>query len=378
MPIEKNISLRPFNSFHIEANSSTFVPIKSIEDLQDVFFTHTKEPVLILGGGSNILLVSKEIERVLKIDIRGIEEVKEETSHIYVNAGAGENWNDFVQYTLSRDWGGLENLSLIPGNVGAAPIQNIGAYGVELKDVFFELEAYDQEDKKVYAFGVNDCKFGYRDSIFKSERKGRYIILNVTFRLNKTPVLKTSYGAIREELKKMNVKSPTIRDISNAVIAIRRSKLPDPKDIGNAGSFFKNPIVDQEQFLSLSKKYTDLPAYPHEDQLVKLAAGWLIEQSGWKGYRKGDAGVHENQALVLVNYGKASGSEILELSEKITISVLKKFGVKLEREVNILIVRLFFKKKKNNTKNCRCLTDPKDKLYQFLCNVRNLYWLNLA
>jgi UDP-N-acetylmuramate dehydrogenase len=336
MAIEKNISLRPFNSFHIEANSSTFVPIKSIEDLQDVFFTHTKEPVLILGGGSNILLVSKEIERVLKIDIRGIEEVKEETSHIYVNAGAGENWNDFVQYTLSRDWGGLENLSLIPGNVGAAPIQNIGAYGVELKDVFFELEAYDQEDKKVYAFGVNDCKFGYRDSIFKSERKGRYIILNVTFRLNKTPVLKTSYGAIREELKKMNVKSPTIRDISNAVIAIRRSKLPDPKDIGNAGSFFKNPIVDQEQFLSLSKKYTDLPAYPHEDQLVKLAAGWLIEQSGWKGYRKGDAGVHENQALVLVNYGKASGSEILELSEKITISVLKKFGVKLEREVNIV------------------------------------------
>jgi len=299
------------------------------------FFTHTKEPVLILGGGSNILLVSKEIERVLKIDIRGIEEVKEETSHIYVNAGAGENWNDFVQYTLSRNWGGLENLSLIPGQVGAAPIQNIGAYGVELKDVFFELEAYDREDRKVYAFGVNDCKFGYRDSIFKSERKGRYIILNVTFRLNKTPVLKTSYGAIREELKKMNVKSPSIRDISNAVIAIRRSKLPDPKDIGNAGSFFKNPIVNQEQFLSLSKKYADLPAYPHEDQLVKLAAGWLIEQSGWKGYRKGDAGVHENQALVLVNYGNATGSEILDLSKRITESVLKKFGVALEREVNI-------------------------------------------
>ena len=335
MPIEKNISLRPFNSFHIEANSSIFVSVKSVEDLQDVFFTHTKEPVLVLGGGSNILLVNKEIERVLKIDIRGIEEVKEETSHIYVNAGAGENWNDFVHYTLSRNWGGLENLSLIPGQVGAAPIQNIGAYGVELKDVFFELEAYDREDRKVHAFGVNDCKFGYRDSIFKSERKGRYIILNVTFRLNKTPVLKTSYGAIREELKKMNVKSPTIRDISNAVIAIRRSKLPDPKDIGNAGSFFKNPIVDQEKFLSLSKKYADLPAYPHEDQLVKLAAGWLIEQSGWKGYRKGDAGVHENQALVLVNYGNATGSEILDLSKRITESVLKKFGVALEREVNI-------------------------------------------
>jgi UDP-N-acetylmuramate dehydrogenase len=335
MPIEKNISLRPFNSFHLEANSSTFISVKSVEELQDIFYTQTKEPVLILGGGSNILLVNKEIERVLKIDIGGIEEVKEETSHIYVQAGAGENWSDFVQYTLSRNWGGLENLSLIPGQVGAAPIQNIGAYGVELKDVFFELEAYDREEKKVYAFGVNDCKFGYRDSIFKSERKGRYIILNVTFRLNKSPVLKTSYGAIREELKKMNVKSPTIQDISNAVIAIRRSKLPDPAIIGNAGSFFKNPIVDQEQFLTLSKKYADMPAYPHEDQFVKLAAGWLIEQCGWKGYRKGDAGVHENQALVLVNYGNASGQEILNLSERIQKSVHEKFGVLLEREVNI-------------------------------------------
>jgi UDP-N-acetylmuramate dehydrogenase len=335
MPIEKNISLRPFNSFHFDVYASTFISVNSVEQLQETLNTKSKVPILVLGGGSNILLISKEIERVLKIDIKGIEEVKEETSHIYVKAGAGENWSDFVQHTLSRNWGGLENLSLIPGNVGAAPIQNIGAYGVELKDIFFELEAYDREDGKIYAFGVNDCKFGYRDSIFKSERKGRYIILNVTFRLNKSPVLKTSYGAIREELKKMNVKSPAIQDISNAVIAIRRSKLPDPAIIGNAGSFFKNPIVGQEKFLTLSKKYADLPAYPHEDQSVKLAAGWLIEQSGWKGYRKGDAGVHENQALVLVNYGNATGSEILELSDRIQKSVYKKFGILLEREVNI-------------------------------------------
>jgi UDP-N-acetylmuramate dehydrogenase len=336
MPIQKNISLRPYNSFHFEVNASIFISVKSVEELQEILFAGVNDPLLILGGGSNILLTHKVIERVLKIDITGIEEVKEETSHIFVKAGAGENWSDFVQYTLSRNWGGLENLSLIPGNVGAAPIQNIGAYGVELKDVFFELEAYDRIDKKVYAFGVNDCRFGYRDSIFKSERKGRYIILNVTFRLSKVPLLKTSYGAIREELRKMNVKSPTIQDISKAVITIRRSKLPDPKDIGNAGSFFKNPIVDQAQFLTLSKKYPDLPAYPHEDLSVKLAAGWLIEQCGWKGYRTGDAGVHANQALVLVNYGNATGNEILALSERITESVFKKFGVHLEREVNIL------------------------------------------
>jgi UDP-N-acetylmuramate dehydrogenase len=335
MPIEKNISLRSYNSFHFEVNASTFISVKSVEELQEILFTGVKEPLLVLGGGSNILLTHKVIERVLKIDITGIEEVKEETSHIYVKAGAGENWSDFVQYTLSRNWGGLENLSLIPGNVGATPIQNIGAYGVELKDVFFELEAYDRLEKKVYAFGVNDCKFGYRDSIFKSERKNRYIILNVTFRLNKTPLLKTSYGAIREELRKMNVKSATILDISKAVIAIRRSKLPDPKDIGNAGSFFKNPVVDQAQFLTLSKKYTDLPAYPHEDLSVKLAAGWLIEQCGWKGYRTGDAGVHANQALVLVNYGNATGKEIFDLSERIQKSVHKKFDIQLEHEVNV-------------------------------------------
>ncbi|HEV3224514.1 MAG TPA: UDP-N-acetylmuramate dehydrogenase [Puia sp.] len=335
MVIQKNVSLLPYNSFHIDVNASEFVSVKSVDNLEEIIAGPGKEPFLVLGGGSNVLLTKDIDGLVLKIDLVGIDEVKEEPSHIYVRAGAGENWHEFVQYAIKRNWGGLENLSLIPGNVGAAPIQNIGAYGVELKDIFFELEAYDRKEKKVYAFGVNDCKFGYRDSIFKTAEKGRYIILNVTFRLNKIPVLKTSYGAIREELKKMGVQSPTIQDISQAVIKIRRSKLPDPAEIGNAGSFFKNPVVDQALFLSLSKKYPEIPAYPHEDKSVKLAAGWLIEQCGWKGYRKGDAGVHADQALVLVNYGKANGLEILQLSEKIQKSVHKKFDINLEREVNV-------------------------------------------
>ena len=333
MQIQKNISLLPYNSFHLEANAAEFASVKSVEELQKIL--GTKEPLLILGGGSNILLTRNVGGLVLKIDITGIDEVKEDATHVYVKAGAGENWHEFVEYTIKRNWGGLENLSLIPGNVGAAPIQNIGAYGAELKDVFYELEAYDRKGKKVYSFGVNDCKFSYRDSIFKSAEKGRYIILNVTFILNKNPVLNTSYGAIREELKKMGVSSPTIRDVSQAVIKIRRSKLPDPAEIGNAGSFFKNPVVDQALFLSLSSKYSDMPAYPHGDQSVKLAAGWLVEQCGLKGFRKGDAGVHNKQALVLVNYGKATGKEIFELSEKIAASVKKKFGVHLEREVNV-------------------------------------------
>jgi UDP-N-acetylmuramate dehydrogenase len=333
MLIEKNISLLPYNSFHLQAKASAFASVQTIGELQELL--QQKKPALIIGGGSNLLLSRNVDGLVVKIDIRGIEEVKEDNTHIYIKAGAGEVWHEFVMYTMKRSWGGLENLSLIPGNVGAAPIQNIGAYGVELKDSFYELEAYDRIENKIYAFGVNDCQFGYRDSIFKSAEKGRYIILNVTFILRKTPLLHTSYGAIRDELKKMGVGSPTIRDVSNAVINIRRSKLPDPAIIGNAGSFFKNPVVEQAKFLSLSADWPDMPAYPHEDQSVKLAAGWLIEKTGWKGYRKGDAGVHKDQALVLVNYGNASGKEILELSEKIEKSVHKKFGVVLEREVNV-------------------------------------------
>ncbi len=330
---QENKSLLPFNSFHLDAYAAEFISVKTVSELQELL--NQKIPAFVLGGGSNILFTRNVEGLVLKIEINGVEEVKEDSTHIYVRVGAGENWHSFVEYTMKRNWGGLENLSLIPGNIGAAPIQNIGAYGVELKDSFYELEAYDRKEKKVFSFGVNDCQFAYRDSIFKSAEKGRYIIVNVTFVLRKTPVLHTSYGAIREELKKMGVRSPTIQDVSQAVIKIRRSKLPDPAEIGNAGSFFKNPVVDQQKFLSLSANYADMPAYPHEDKSVKLAAGWLIEQCGWKGYRKGDAGVHKDQALVLVNYGSASGKEILELSEKIQASVQKKFGVHLEREVNV-------------------------------------------
>jgi UDP-N-acetylmuramate dehydrogenase len=335
MFIQKNIPLRPYNSFHLDVNAREFLLVTNTDQLQQVFEERGHDVSLILGGGSNVLLTRDVEGLVLKIEIGGMDEVKEDESHVYVKVGAGESWHGFVQYAIQRNWGGLENLSLIPGNVGAAPIQNIGAYGVELKDVFYELEAYDRREKKIYGFGLNDCQFGYRDSLFKSGQKGRYIILNVTFVLNKNPVLNTHYGAIREELKKMHITTPSIQDVSEAVIHIRRSKLPDPEVIGNAGSFFKNPVVDQELFLRLTKKYPDMPAYPHEDLSVKLAAGWLIEQCGWKGYRKGDAGVHKDQALVLVNYGNASGTEILNLSKKIQASVLKKFGVTLEREVNV-------------------------------------------
>lgn len=333
MEILKNKSLLPYNSFHLDAAAKEFVPVNTVDELQQLL--SQKKPELVLGGGSNILLTRNVEGLVIKIDLKGIDELTEDSDYVYIRAGAGENWHSFVQYTMKRNWGGLENLSLIPGNVGAAPIQNIGAYGVELKDCFYELEAFDRKEDKVFSFSVNDCRFGYRDSIFKSSEKGRYIILNVTFMLRKTPVLHTSYGAIREELKKMGVHTPSIQDVSQAVIHIRRSKLPDPAEIGNAGSFFKNPVVEQSKFLELSAKFADMPSYPHEEESVKLAAGWLIEQCGWKGYRNGNAGVHKNQALVLVNYGGATGKEILALSEKIQASVLEKFGVELEREVNV-------------------------------------------
>lgn len=335
MVIERHKSLLPYNSFHVDVMADQFVSISDIDQLKEALQTDSGNSASILGGGSNVLFTKDVKGLVLKPDIRGIDLIKENESHVYIRAGAGENWHSFVVYTIGRNWGGLENLSLIPGNVGAAPIQNIGAYGVELKDSFYELEAYDRKHGKVYTFGLNDCSFGYRNSFFKAAGRNRYIILNVTFLLNKTPILNTSYGAIREELKQMDIRTPSVRSVSEAVINIRRSKLPDPAEIGNAGSFFKNPVVDHSLFLSLSKSNPDLPAYPHEEGSVKLAAGWLIEQCGWKGHRQGDAGVHPRQALVLVNYGHASGREILELADAVAASVKKRFGISLEREVNV-------------------------------------------
>jgi UDP-N-acetylmuramate dehydrogenase len=273
---------------------------------------------------------------VLKNEIMGIQKIKEDENFVYVQAGAGENWHQFVQTCIANNWCGVENLSLIPGHVGATPMQNIGAYGVEIKEVFYELEAFHLQDKKPYTFTLQDCEFGYRESVFKKRYKGQFVILQVTYKLSRQPRLNTGYGAIEQELERMKVQQPTIRDVSKAVINIRSSKLPDPQKIGNAGSFFKNPSVSKEQFQLLHASFPDIVGYQNADGSVKLAAGWLIEQCGWKGFRRGDAGCHARQALVLVNYGSASGQEIYRLSEEIMQSVKAKFGVALEREVNIV------------------------------------------
>jgi len=331
-PIIENASLKAYNTFGIDVTARWLSSFSSQEELSGSL---SRQPLLILGGGSNILFTRDFDGLVLRNEIKGVELVREDEHYVYVRAGAGENWHGFVQHCLHRNWAGVENLSLIPGNVGAAPMQNIGAYGVEIKEVFYELSAYDLAEKKVYTFSLNDCAFGYRESVFKRRYKGRFVILDVTFRLNKFPKFHTEYGAIREELEKMGVKELSIQAISQAVVRIRQSKLPDPAEIGNAGSFFKNPTVSNEKFASLKKAFPGIVGYP-VDGGVKLAAGWLIEQCGWKGYRKGDAGCHARQALVLVNYGHAGGREIYDLSEEILQSVKAKFGVELEREVNII------------------------------------------
>lgn len=272
---------------------------------------------------------------VLKNEIMGIELVKEDDDHIYVKAGAGENWHRFVMDCVEKEYAGMENLSLIPGNVGASPMQNIGAYGVEIKDVFHELEACHVEDGTLHYFSAEDCAFGYRESVFKKKYKDQFIITSVTYRLNRQPQFNISYGAIKEELERMGVQHLSIRAISDAVIRIRSSKLPDPKETGNAGSFFKNPLIPNGQFILLKEAFPSIVAFPAGDQ-TKLAAGWLIEQCGWKGFRRGDAGCYPKQALVLVNYGNATGREVYALSEEIIASVKDKFGVELEREVNVV------------------------------------------
>lgn len=336
MQVEQNISLRQYNTFGIDVKAKLFSRFASVEELDELLTLNPKLPTLILGGGSNILFTEDFNGLVLKNEIKGIDLIKEDANHVYVKAGAGENWHQFVQYTLKRNWAGLENLSLIPGNVGASPMQNIGAYGTEIKEVFDELEAYHKKARKVHLFTVNDCSFGYRDSVFKAKHKNEYVILNVTYRLNKRPKLNTSYGAIEQELKNMGVKELSIQRISEAVINIRSAKLPDPAVIGNAGSFFKNPEISVKQYTDLQSAFPGVVGYKLENGNVKLAAGWLIEQCGWKGFRRSDAGCHSQQALVLVNYGSATGKDILELSEEIVQSVKQKYGIELEREVNII------------------------------------------
>lgn len=335
--IQENVPLKDYNTFGIDISARYFVQIESEDQLVKLFSDEKfiAIPKLILGGGSNILFTKDYDGLVIFINIKGITH-EQSGDLVHVRAGAGEVWNDLVQYCVVRDFAGIENLSLIPGTVGAAPVQNIGAYGVELKDVFESCLAFDTYDRSFRTFKHSDCKFGYRDSLFKSGGKGRYIITSVTLNLSKTPVINTSYGAIEQELADQQIRNPSIKDISDVVSKIRVSKLPDPSTIGNSGSFFKNPIVNIDFLGQLQSNFLDIIYYPIGNNEFKLAAGWLIEQCGWKGFKEGNTGTWKNQALVLVNHGNARGSEVYDFSEKIIKSVYTKFGVRLEREVNII------------------------------------------
>ncbi len=337
MKIKQNISLKPYNTFGLDALASHFVEVSTMEDLRQVLTLKNYPNKLVLGGGSNMLLTQNFNGLVIHINLKGIEIVSENDDFVFVKAAAGEVWHEFVMYCIHNDFGGVENLSLIPGNVGTAPIQNIGAYGVELKDVFYACEAISIENQTIETFKKTDCHFDYRNSIFKNEAKGKYIITSVTFQLTKrNHQLHIHYGTIASELEAMQIKIPTIQDISKAVIAIRESKLPNPKEIGNCGSFFKNPMVQKSHYQNLLQNFPDMPNYPISNEYVKIPAGWLIEKAGFKGKRFDDYGVHKNQALVLVNYGNAKGSDILKLSELIQKTIERLFGISIEAEVNIL------------------------------------------
>lgn len=338
MTISSNVPLKSYNTFGIDASAKYFTAVKSIQDLYELLGSneYKSNEHLILGGGSNLLITKNVDALVVKNELKGIEIIKETAGHVFVKCAGGEVWHEFVMWCINKNYGGLENLSLIPGCTGASPMQNIGAYGVEIKDTFYELEAIHAVTGELKTFSKTDCEFGYRESVFKHRFKNQFIITSVTFKLSKTPVFHVEYGAIKQELDAMHISELSIKAISQAVINIRSSKLPNPKEIGNAGSFFKNPEVSAQVYNQLKINFPNIVAYPLENSHYKLAAGWLIEQSGLKGYRKGDAGVHKLQALVLVNYGNASGHEIYDLSTHVLQTVKEKFGVELEREVNII------------------------------------------
>ncbi len=337
LKIEYNKSLKNYNTFGIDVIASEFIQINSEDELIEVISINKNRKLFILSGGSNMLLTKNLDCLVIHIAIKGISIHQQPNGTILVTANAGENWHDFVQFCIKNDYGGLENLSLIPGYVGSAPIQNIGAYGIELKDTFVTCQAVHISTGEKKTFSNTECNFGYRNSIFKNELKGKYIITQVTFKLTtEKHTLNTSYGAIENALTENNITTPTIKEISEAVIKIRRSKLPDPLEIGNSGSFFKNPVINLYDFEQLQKSYQNIPFYKVNENTIKIPAGWLIEQCNYKGKRWGDAGVHNKQALVLVNHNNASGQEILEVSKKIQESVFKKFNIHLETEVNII------------------------------------------
>lgn len=337
MLIQENIELSKYNSFGCKATASYFCTVKRKDEVDEAisWCTHQNKPYLLLGGGSNILFTKDFNGLIIKMEIKGIKLLKETPSEVLISVGAGENWHLLVKYCVQKGWGGIENLSLIPGTVGAAPIQNIGAYGVEAKDSIQAITAFDTQLKKWVVLQNKDCHFDYRNSLFKQE-KNRYIITEVQFSLQKQPNLRTDYGAIREVLHNKQIKQASIEDISNAIIEIRTAKLPDPLVLGNAGSFFKNPTVSLELFNQLKQSHANIVAFPISDTQYKLAAGWLIEQAGWKGKKKGPVGCYEKQALVIVNYAQASGKEIFDFSEEIIQSVHAQFGILLEREVNII------------------------------------------
>jgi UDP-N-acetylmuramate dehydrogenase len=337
MNIRSNHSLLAYNTFRIDVNAKYFVEVSSVDELKEVLSSDVcnQNKLFILGGGSNLLLTKDFEGLVIRLGIKGIT-VCEEDDDVYVEAGAAEVWNDFVQFNVNKGYAGLENLSLIPGTVGASPIQNIGAYGVEIKDCFHSLTAIDIETLELKKFNKDECEFSYRESVFKNKFKGKYIICSVVFKLSKIANLKLHYGAIQDELTKRNILEPNIKDVAEVVSHIRVSKLPDPSTIGNSGSFFKNPIISKTQFEGIQNSFPEIVSYPVDEHHVKLAAGWLIEQCGWKGKQIGNAGTWKNQALVIVNHGGASGKEIFDFSQSIIDSVYQRFGVSLEREVNTL------------------------------------------
>ncbi|RKE83043.1 UDP-N-acetylmuramate dehydrogenase [Chryseobacterium sp. AG363] len=337
--MQENFSLKSYNTFGVEAKSRFFTEVNTIDELKEALnFAETQSlQLLFLGGGSNILLTKDFDGLAIQLNLRGISEEHINENEVWVTAKAGENWHEFVMFCLQKNYGGLENLSLIPGNVGTSPMQNIGAYGTEIKDIFISCKVLDLENLELKTFTLDQCRFGYRDSIFKQEGKGRYVILEVTFKLTqKDHLIKTEYGAIKSELENLGIENPTIQDVSRAVINIRQSKLPNPKEIGNAGSFFKNPTIPLAQFEALKQQFENIQGYPN-GEIVKVPAGWLIEQCGWKGKQIGNVASHKLQSLVIINAtGNATGKEIFDFSTEIINSVKEKFGIELEREVNII------------------------------------------
>nr|WP_315200889.1 UDP-N-acetylmuramate dehydrogenase [uncultured Flavobacterium sp.] len=337
MEILNNFSLKNYNTFGIEAKAEQFVAVHSVSELKSILEQNKNQKKFVLGGGSNMLLTKNIEALVIHIDLKGKKILKEDSDFVWVESQAGENWHQFVLWAIDQNFGGLENMSLIPGNVGTTPVQNIGAYGTEIKDTFVSCDAINIENQEMRTFTKEECSFGYRESVFKNEVKDQYIITSVVFKLTKqNHKINTSYGDITAELAKNNITTPSLKDVSNAVIAIRKSKLPDPAELGNSGSFFKNPILLKSDFEKIHQNFPEMRFFDISETEVKVPAGWLIEKAGLKGKRFGDAGIHKNQALVLVNYGNATGQEILDVSKTVQDTVFNTFGIHIEAEVNII------------------------------------------